>query len=170
MSVQPPNPELAALPDLFLLHPQNRAFVNGEGQPHLENGGWGCILLVTAFSSLVFTLVAAFLPDGFQYLIVIPVLLWLATFWCLWELRRAQHLARHGRLLKGELLSYQLGQIPDEEGYPVKLHYSFATPNGQLREVKTRSAVSEYQRHQPLPRTGVPLAVLCVDDRLYEIL
>jgi hypothetical protein len=53
----PPNPELAALPDLFLLNPTNRAFVEGK-TPFIDSGSWLGISVFLFFGA-VFSLIGA---------------------------------------------------------------------------------------------------------------
>src|SRR5688572_29347836 len=68
----PPKPELAALPDLFLLNPNNRAFVDGKSQ-FIDSGSWLALAVILFLSAIFFLIGAGYLWFPYHLLTTLGV-------------------------------------------------------------------------------------------------
>jgi hypothetical protein len=171
MSAQPPNRDLAALPDLLLLDPKNRAFVEGHA-PHIAGrtlSGIGGVL--TGFALLGFCIVAFLWWIGVVDAICLIGLLLAAIITFGARLVRESNFrqaAGGGTLLRGEVISFRFV----EHGpyvYEIQLDYAFVNPAGIRRFGVNRKFVfttGSILRYPP----ETPLAVLYVDDKHHKVL
>jgi hypothetical protein len=120
--------------------------------------------------------------EGFLFLILlviiifgVPWLIWIFLFWkglqsLVPQLRRDRRLVKQGKLLKGEVMSCKVTSYQDQDNHThfyLTVRCGFYSPNG----LKRKCSESTYMAREPIPPLPcTPLAVLYVDDTLYEVL
>jgi hypothetical protein len=173
----PPNPELASLPDLFLIDPKNRSFVAGQshrlsaGPP--SRGGYLGILtvLLVVIGIILVTAVTGILNE--TLLGPICLLLLLVTGLYLMERQRAFKLQRRGQLLRGTVQRAGHTKEVDEENetvYYVRIIFTVPTVRGETELELRRRVKPNYIDHYSKIHKGTTLAVLYVDDRTWRVL
>jgi hypothetical protein len=158
--------ELAALPDLYLIHPINRAFMNGEST-QLEtltqpNG----LQLIVVLGLLLAAFVVFDEVDTNNSLI--PVFLIPLMVSVVLRSRHHQRLRQHGHLLKGTLIEYtQLEHLGEAGGFEITVRFFFDNPSGHT----IRSVEKGHVDGIPgIPQPEAPLAVLYLTDDDYLLL
>lgn len=81
---------------------------------------------------------------------------------------RYRRLSRDGKLLRGEVLACT-GLRGYKGAYTVSLRYAFRDPGGQNVEKLVKTVRNDLKK-KGLPRPGTPVAVMYVDESLYEVL
>lgn len=173
----PPNPELAALPDLFLFNPANRAYVDGQSQPYVGYIGWSpgftfCLALTLFLLTTITCFVLMTTPSEAAHYFILPALTFLVALGFHWRAARIRRVASEGRLLIGTVTDSRAEKKSDEDGeyFKVFLWYQFRTPNGRLLWGKKATWVPPETIKYFRPNVGTPLAVLYMNDNLYEVL
>jgi hypothetical protein len=141
MTTQPPNPELAALPNLFLLDLENRALLDGKA-PILP-----MLRTIAVLPTLVMR--SAHIrrpldPKGWACLL-------------------------RGEVMGWQAQESNVGKRPKR--FWVNLQYAFQTPDGRRIEYTQTMNMSAAEYSSGFfPRPGTPLAVRYVDDKHHEVL
>jgi hypothetical protein len=181
---------IAALPNLFLLNPDNRAFLEGKSSWMKLPRGVSWTGTLSPFQLIVLLIV---IPMAMIYyydkdfdadIPLIPLTL-LLTCIAAMILARAQYriyyLSKHGQVLQGTFVQYDISEEQkkvNHQGVDVmeygqywvsKLHYQFVNPSGQTIEATKRmssGSVPTWTRAD----WGKPVAVLYVNDKRYDML
>lgn len=164
------NPELAFLPNLFLLNPFNREFVRGKSK-RIE------VDPLTYYIPFLLFLITAvelfYLPTILT--LIFAMLSVYAGQRAIQVQRCACRLSTCGRLFKGEVSQCVVAERDFGgvvKSYHIILFYRFQTPDGYAidagKTIYTILDSARWKYRAPKPRT--PLAVLYVNDNLYEVL
>jgi hypothetical protein len=176
---------LTTLPNLFLLNPKNRAFVERQSRHvHLD---WRWDRFWLAVPIILVAIFITYPSVGRQNLFNIwgsAILLSLTVVPGLLIVRyryRLRRLEQNGRLIKGEVITCSEKEGPGDDsgpfGYKIRLRYRFRSPDGQIiaanktRYVKGRlDEIRQRHYHCYPPTRGALVVVLYVNDSLYEVL
>lgn len=182
-TVTPPNPELAALPNLFLLDPPNRAFVAGKTKRINMSEGW----ITYPFVFLLALLALPILYEATHlwregnwgvaiFFMVICSVIGYSVARFLLRVCRARHLTNDGHLIQGELVNCRTTKHDDDysEGYPVvviEFEFCFQSHDGRkICTTKRRTLSEKAFANYLVSETGIPVAALYVNDKLYKVL
>jgi hypothetical protein len=177
--------ELPTLPNLFLLNPKNRAFVEGQSRHvHLDwrwDRFWVVVPIILVAIFITYQRVGRqnlFNIWGSAILISLIAVPGLLIVRYRYRLRR---LEQYGRLIKGEVITCSekegAGDDSGPFGYKIRLRYRFRSPNGQIIAANNtryvKGQLDEIRKRHYLsypPTRGDPVVVLYVNDSLYEVL
>jgi hypothetical protein len=105
--------------------------------------------------------------------IFVASLISLRTLWLRRQDQRLQWLEREGIFVIGEALFWKIRVVKDESDYlKITLRYKFRAPD-QQRETTTETTQIVVDRDvspPPAPTIGTPVAILYLNDYLYEVL
>lgn len=104
---------------------------------------------------------------GFTAVWTLLVGIFSLVFYRAWA--KSRRLARHGKLIEGEIVEYKGEKIPGGSGYQVHLKLRFRSPEtGEWVEAKRTYTANHHQNTRP--PAGTLLAILHADDKVWEVL
>jgi hypothetical protein len=173
---QPETPPVVASSEVFLLHPRNAAFFDGKEQS--LRGDTPVIVAVLAVAGIALTILGlhftwallegqsnwnSFITRAAADLLISAGLIALDSI--VRSRHRNRRLTEAGRLLSGEIVDARARAWT--LGHRLTLLYTFDSPTGV--RLKAR-AVGPGNGSGPLPETGTAVAVVYVNDRVFQVL
>jgi hypothetical protein len=172
MTTQPPNPDQAALTDLFLFNRGNQKFLVDSSQPLVVRDEQ--IWLTTMLLLLPVLLGSILEAEWLSSMLYVGLTLILLVLWAR-ATRHHRRLRNEGQVLRGQVIqSKKRGWISARW---IWLRYSLITPDGrdhQLTEVvvdpNARAVFEPRRLIRALPEPGTRITVLYVNDKLHMVL
>jgi len=171
--------------ELYLIHPENEAYLKGEADrpveirsagmlnSDIESGFGGCMMIVVLIMGAVALFQGLQQPDfvlsavGVTFLLVGLVIGLLITRQTL----KVRGFYKKGRKLKGKLLSLEIKEYEDTDGDKhifTFVRVSFRAPDGSIVQGERYYMTDRGKLHPP--PAGAAVAVFYKDDKQWEVL